>query len=81
MDTYEAQGSLEQEQSFGLGDQIIQLEGKTAVIKKSVEEVSVRVMDLKEETEARFAITTEQIIAEVTRAQQAEASLLSLIHI
>ncbi|MFR3727650.1 tail fiber domain-containing protein [Lacrimispora sp.] len=75
MDTYEAQGSLEQEQSFGLGDQIIQLEGKTAVIKKSVEEVSVRVTDLKEETEARFAITTEQIIAEVTRAQQAEASL------
>lgn len=75
MDTYEAQGSLEQEQSFGLGDQIIQLEGKTAVIKKSVDEVSVRVTDLKEETEARFAITTEQILAEVTRAQQAEASL------
>lgn len=75
MDTYEAQGSLEQERGFGLGDQIIQLEGKTAVIKKSVEEVSVRVTDLKTETEARFAITTEQIIAEVTRAQQAEASL------
>jgi hypothetical protein len=75
MDTYEAKGSIEQEQSFGLGDQIIQLEGKTAVIKKSVEEVSVRVTDLKEYTEAQFKITANQILAEVTRAQQAEASL------
>jgi len=40
-----------------------------------VEEVSVRVTDLKAETEAKFAITAEQIIAEVTRAKQAEASL------
>jgi hypothetical protein len=75
MDTYDAQGSLEQEQSFGLGDQIIQLEGKTAVIKKSVEEVSVRVTDLKEYTEAQLKITADQILAEATRAQQAEASL------
>lgn len=75
MDTYESQGSIEREQSFGLGDQIIQLEGKTAVIKKSVEEVSVRVTDLKAETEAQFAITANQILAEVTRAKQAEASL------
>ena len=74
-DTYEAQGTKERKQNFGIPMQIMQLEGKTAVIKKSVEEVSVRVTDLKEETEARFAITTEQIIAEVTRAQQAEASL------
>ncbi|MGL6218739.1 MAG: hypothetical protein ACRC36_11930, partial [Lacrimispora sphenoides] len=75
MDTYESQGSIEREQSFGLGDQIIQLEGKAAVIKKSVEEVSVRVTDLKAETEAQFKITAEQILQEVTRAKQAEASL------
>ena len=75
MDTYESQGSIEREKSFGLGDQIIQLEGKAAVIKKSVEEVSVRVIDLKAETEAQFAITANQILAEVTRAKQAEASL------
>lgn len=74
-DTYEAQGTKERKQNFGIPMQIIQLEGKTAVIKKSVEEVSVRVTDLKAETEARFAITSEKIIAEVTRAQQAEASL------
>lgn len=75
MDTYEAKGSLEQEQNTGLATQIIQLEGKTAVIKKSVEEVSVRVTDLKEYTEAQFAITAEQILAEVTRAQTEEAAL------
>lgn len=75
MDTFEANGSRERRESFGIGTQIIQLEGKTAVIKKSVEEVSVRVTDLKEYTEAQFKITTDQIIAEVTRAQQAEALL------
>ena len=74
MDTFGSQGSIEREQSFGLGDQIIQLEGKAAIIKKSVEEISARVTDLKAETEAQFAITANQIIAEVTRAKQAEAS-------
>jgi len=74
-DTYEAQGSIEQEQRTGLNEQIIQLEGKTAVIKKTVEEVSVRVTDLKEYTEAQFKVTADQILAEVTRAKDAEASL------
>lgn len=75
MDTFEAAGTRERKESFGIATQIIQLEGKTAIIKKSVEEVSVRVTDLKEYTEAQFVITAEQIIAEVTRATQAEASL------
>lgn len=75
MDTFEAAGTRERKESFGIGTQIIQLEGKTAIIKKSVEEVSVRVTDLKEETEAQFAITAQQISAEVTRAKEAEASL------
>ncbi len=75
MDTFEAQGTRERKENFGIGTQIIQLEGKTAIIKKSVEEVSVRVTDLKAETEAKFAITANQILAEVTRAKQAEASL------
>ncbi len=75
MDTFEAAGTRERKQNFGTQTQIIQLEGKTAVIKKSVEEVSVRVTDLKEYTEAQFKVTSDQILAEVTRAQQAEASL------
>ena len=75
MDTFEAAGTRERKESFGIPTQIIQLEGKTAIIKKSVEAVSVRVSDLKEKTEAQFAITAEQILQEVTRATQAEASL------
>ena len=75
MDTFEAAGTRERKESFGIPTQIIQLEGKTAIIKKSVEAVSVRVTDLKEYTEAQFVITAEQILQEVTRATQAEASL------
>lgn len=75
MDTFEAEGTQERRENFGIDTQIIQLEGKTAIIKKSVEEVSVRVTDLKEYTEAQFKVTAEQILAEVTRAKQAEASL------
>jgi len=75
MDTFEAQGTRERKENFGIQAQIIQLEGKTAIIKKSVEEVSVRVTDLKEYTEAQFKVTADQILAEVTRAKQAEASL------
>ena len=75
MDTYEAQGTRERKENFGIGTQIIQLEGKTAIIKKSVEEVSVRVSDLKASTDAQFKITADQILAEVTRAKQSEASL------
>lgn len=75
MDTFEAAGTRERRESFGIATQIIQLEGKTAIIKKSVEEVSVRVTDLKEYTEAQFEITADQILAEVTRAKEAESSL------
>lgn len=75
MDTFEAQGTRERKENFGIGTQIIQLEGKTAIIKKSVEEVSVRVSDLKASTDAQFKITADQILAEVTRAKQSEASL------
>lgn len=75
MDTFEAAGTRERKESFGIATQIIQLEGKTAIIKKSVEEVSVRVTDLKEYTEAQFKVTADQILAEVTRAKDAETSL------
>lgn len=74
-DKFEATGSKTIEEQFTLSKQIIQLEGKTTVITKNVEEVSARVTDLKNYTEAQFQITAEQITAEVTRAQQAEAQL------
>lgn len=74
-DKFEATGSKTIEEEFTLSKQIIQLEGKTTVITKNVEEVSARVTDLKNYTEAQFKITAEQITAEVTRAKEAEAQL------
>lgn len=74
-DKIESTGSKRREGDFTLHKQIIQLEGKAAVITRNVEEVSVRVTDLKEYTESQFSITADAITAEVTRAQQAEAAL------
>lgn len=68
-DTYESTGGKERGQSFGIQTSILQLEGKAAVIKKSVEEVSVRITDLKEYTEAQFEITDQKISAKVSKGQ------------
>lgn len=75
MDTITATGSQRREEVFGINQQIIQLEGKSAVIIKNVEEVSVRVTNLKEQEEAHFKITSEAIDAEVTRATEEEGKL------
>lgn len=79
MDTFEASGSSDCEENFDIQSQITQLEGKAAVIKKNVEEVSVRVTDLKNYTEAQFKVTAEAITAEVTRAKNEEEKLSSRI--
>lgn len=78
-DTFTSTGSETREESFGIESQIIQLEGKTAVIIKSVDEVSATVTDLKNYTEAQFKITADSITAEVTRAKGAEGELSSKI--
>lgn len=75
MDTISATGSQKREEVFGINKQIIQLEGKSAVIIKNVEEVSVRVTDLKNQEEAHFEITSKAIDAEVTRATKEEGIL------
>lgn len=74
-DTIEATGSQKQEEVFGINKQIIQLEGKAAVIIKTVDEVSVRLTDLKAQEEAHFEVTTKAITAEVKRASEAEAAI------
>lgn len=79
MDTFEATGSSDYEENFDIQSQITQLEGKAAVIKKNVEEVSVRVTDLKNYTEAQFKVTAEAITTEVTRAKNEEEKLSSRI--
>ena len=78
-DTFTSTGSETREESFGIENQIIQLEGKTAVIIKSVDEVSATVTDLRNYTEAQFKITADSITAEVTRAKGAEGKLSSKI--
>ena len=78
-DKIEATGNEIRENDFTLNKKIIQLEGKSAVITKNVEEVSVRVTDLQEYTESQFSITAGQIQAEVTRATEAEGQLSSRI--
>src|SRR5699024_1159046 len=50
-DKIEATGNEIRENDFTLNKKIIQLEGKSAVITKNVEEVSVRVTNLQEYTE------------------------------
>ena len=75
MDKIEATGNKTREEDFSLNKKIIQLEGKTAVIVTTVDEVSATVTDLKQETESNLSILSNQITAEVTRAQKAEAQL------
>lgn len=74
-DKIESTGSKKHEETFSIQKQIIQLEGKAAVIIKNVDEVSARVTDLKNYTESQFKITADAITAEVTRAKEAEGKL------
>lgn len=78
-DVFESSGGMNLEQNFGTASKIIQLEGKAAILKKDVDEVSVRVTDLKEYTEAQFKVTAEAITSEVSRATKAEGELSTKI--
>lgn len=74
-DTIEAKGKQKKEQSFGLQSEIIQLKGKSAVLIKSVEEVSATVSDLEKNTTAQIKVVSDAVTAEVTRASKAEGQL------
>ena len=78
-DVFESSGGMNLEQNFGTASKIIQLEGKAAILKKDVDEVSVWVTDLKEYTEAQFKVTAEAITSEVSRATKAEGELSTKI--
>jgi hypothetical protein len=75
VDKYSASGTEEVTQKFGSNNQFLQLQRKTAILKKSVEEVSVTLSDLAEGTEAQFSIINNAITAEVTRATDEEEEL------
>lgn len=81
MDTVEAQGTKVQGQEFGVRNEIIQLKGKTAVIVRSVDEVSATVTDLEKQTEAQIKVVSDQITAEVKRATDQEVELAGSISV
>lgn len=74
-DEYSATGNEYREEIFGTNKEIIQLKGKSAIIKKQVDEVSAELTDFEKETTSKFQITAEQIAAEVKRATEVEASI------
>lgn len=74
-DTHSATGEEIRSTESNTNTEIIQLKGKAAILKRNVDEVSANLIDLEKNTEAKFAITAEQISAEVKRAQDAEAYL------
>lgn len=79
MDSYNSSGSQELTQAFNIETEIIQIKGLSAVLKRTVEEVSNELTNLENETTSKFAQTAEQITAEVTRATAAEGQLSSRI--
>ena len=80
-DKLESTGSQNREEEFSIQKQIIQLEGKTAIISKNVEEVYVEVSNLKEDTNSKLSVMADQISAEVTRATEAEEKLSASIKV
>lgn len=81
MDTVEAKGTKTQKQGFGVMNEIIQLKGKTAVLVKSVDEVSATVTDLEKNTTSQLKVVSDQISAEVKRASGQEEELAGSIRV
>lgn len=78
-DKIEATGSKKREETVSIQKQIIQLEGKSAVIVKNIEEVSAKVSDIEKKTSAQIKVVSDAITAEVTRATEAEEKLSSTV--
>lgn len=66
-DKIESTGSQTREEQFTIQRQITQLEGKSAVIVKTIEGVSATVTDLAESTSAQFKLTAQQISLKVSK--------------
>jgi len=65
-DTYSATGNKELTQNFGVNNEIIQLLGKSAILKKSVEQVSVAVTDLDTQLTGEIDVLAGKVILKVT---------------
>lgn len=66
MDAYESSGSQELTQVFSIETEIIQIKGLSAVLKRTVEEVSNELTDFEKETTSKFTQTAEQISLKVS---------------
>lgn len=74
-DTHSATGEEIRSTEHNINTEIIQLKGKTLIIKKNVDEVSVKITDLAKNTEAQLKVVSDAITAEVKRAEESEAKL------
>lgn len=61
MDNFVSTGSQELERKFSIESEIIQVKGLSAILKRTVEEVSNELTDLEKETTSKFTQTAEQI--------------------
>lgn len=79
MDEIVSTGSKELKQTFSIRTQVLETKGMSAVLKRTVEEVSNHLTNFEENTESKFIQTASQIQAEVTRATKAEETLTGKI--
>lgn len=78
-DKISSTGSKKNGEKLSVHSQIIQLQGKTAVISRTVDEAYVKISDLEKRTESKLSVMDDKISAEVTRATQEERNLASRI--
>lgn len=81
MDSYESTGSQELLRPFSIENELIQIKGLSAILKRSVEEISNELTNLEEGTNSKFTQMANQISLEVTRATGQEAELRSAINV
>lgn len=79
MDTIESTGSDELKRVFSVRTQILEAKGLTAILKRTVEEVSNELRNFETNTETNFTQTAELIRLEAKRAESAESQLSSSI--
>lgn len=79
MDTISSTGSMELKRVFSIQTQVIEAKGLTAILKRTVEEVSNDLSNLEKNTTSKFTQTAEQIQLEVERAKKEEGQLKSSI--
>lgn len=74
-DSYSATGDEIRGVQTNINTDIIQLKGRAAIIKKSVDEVSVNLINLEKNVQSQFSVTAEEISSLVKRQNEAESSI------